>query len=88
MRIASLCAEKMQRASGAASCPPSAGTEPWALDFFSHLDRVRDYSSRHDIDFREASQRFIAIPAPKPKSSKLFLLDFRTKRLACAPARC
>src|SRR6202034_173240 len=23
------------------------GTEPWALDFFSHIDRVRDYCRLH-----------------------------------------
>jgi hypothetical protein len=42
----------------------AAGTEPWALDFFSHLDRVKDFSERHQIAFREASQRSIVIPEP------------------------
>jgi len=43
----------------------AAGTEPWALDFFSHLDRVKDFCERHQIAFREASQRCIVIPAPE-----------------------
>ena len=30
-----------------------AGSEPWALDFFSHLDRVRDYCRLHQIAFEE-----------------------------------
>ena len=42
----------------------AAGTEPWALDFFSHLDRVKDFCVRHEIAFREASQRSIVIPEP------------------------
>lgn len=45
--------------------PAAAGKEPWALDFFSHLDRVRDFCDRHGILFREASQRSIVIPAPE-----------------------
>jgi hypothetical protein len=42
----------------------AAGSEPWALDFFSHLDRVKDFCERRQIAFRQASQRSIVIPAP------------------------
>lgn len=43
------------------------GTEPWALDFFAHLDRVRGYCRLHDIDFEEKiSDRCLIIPAPSP----------------------
>ncbi|HEY6464627.1 MAG TPA: hypothetical protein VIY69_01465, partial [Candidatus Acidoferrales bacterium] len=45
--------------------PAAAGNESWALDFFSHRDRVRDFCERHKIPFREASQRSIVIPAPE-----------------------
>ncbi len=38
-----------------------AATEPWGLDFFSHLDRLRDYCERHQIPYREASGRSIVI---------------------------
>jgi hypothetical protein len=49
------------------------GTEPWALDFFSHLGRVRDFCERHKIAFREANQRSIQIPAPEiPTLESLF----------------
>ncbi len=41
-----------------------AGTEIWALDFFSHLDRLRDYLQRHQIPFREATKHSLAVPAP------------------------
>ena len=43
----------------------TAATEDWALDFFSHLDRVREYCVHHGINYREASQRSIVIPAPE-----------------------
>jgi hypothetical protein len=32
-----------------------AGTEPWGLDFFAHLDRVREYCTLHGIAFEEKS---------------------------------
>lgn len=43
-----------------------AGDEPWALDFFSHLDRVRDYCARHQIAYREANHRSMVIRAAEP----------------------
>jgi len=57
--------------------PAVAGDERWALDFFSHLDRVRDYLQQHDIDFRVAGQHFIAVPAPKPKVLEALLARFQ-----------
>jgi hypothetical protein len=39
--------------------------EAWALDFFSHLERVRGYCRDHTITLREAAQRCIVIPAPE-----------------------
>jgi hypothetical protein len=51
----------------------AAGTESWALDFFSHLDRVREFCERHKIALREASHRSIVIPAPEiPALESLF----------------
>src|SRR5271156_5900242 len=44
----------------------TAGQEVWALDFFSHIDRVRDYCKAHEIAYREASQRSIVVPVPEP----------------------
>jgi hypothetical protein len=41
------------------------GTEPWGFDFFSHLDRVREYCRLHGVAFEEkASGRSLVIPAP------------------------
>jgi hypothetical protein len=50
-----------------------AGTEPWALDFFSHLDRLREFCKAHGVTFREAAGRTIVVPGPVPeKLPKLF----------------
>jgi hypothetical protein len=43
--------------------PAIAGNEPWALDFFSHLDRVREYCKSHAVDFRDAANRCVVIPS-------------------------
>lgn len=39
--------------------------EPWALDFFSHLDRIRDFCKRHQIPYRDATHRSLVVPAPE-----------------------
>ena len=33
-----------------------SATEPWAFDFFSHLERVKEYCGRHGIAYREAGK--------------------------------
>ncbi len=41
------------------------GTDPWVLDFFAHLDRVREYCVRHAVPFDEKSSgRLLTVPAP------------------------
>jgi hypothetical protein len=40
------------------------GKEPYALDFFSHLDRVRDFCQAHNIEFRESAPRCLVIQQP------------------------
>jgi hypothetical protein len=57
----------------------TAGSEPWALDFFSHLDRVRDFCQRHGIAYRDASQRSIVIPAPDPAALASLIDRFQSE---------
>ncbi len=45
--------------------PALAGAEPWALDFFSHLDRLRQFCQSHTIPYREAANRCIVISSPR-----------------------
>ncbi len=40
-----------------------SATEPCAFDFFSHLERVREYCGRHDIEYRE-NGKCMVIGAP------------------------
>ena len=47
-----------------AAFPALAGEEYYVLDFFSHLDRVRDFCSAREIPFREAAERCLVIAQP------------------------
>lgn len=42
-----------------------AGNEAWALDFFSHLDRLREFCRRHNVAFRDGASRTVVVPAPE-----------------------
>ena len=48
----------------AAVFPLLTGDEPFVLDFFSHLDRVRDFCAAKQIAFRDAGPRCVVIPQP------------------------
>jgi hypothetical protein len=51
----------------AATLPALAAAEPWTLDFFAHLERVRGYCVLHAIAFEEKpSGHSLAIPSPEP----------------------
>ena len=45
--------------------PALAESEPWALDFFSHLDRVREFCDRRGIAYRDAAARSLVIAPPE-----------------------
>jgi hypothetical protein len=49
----------------AALMPALVGEQPWALDFFAHLERVREFCRRQAIAFREPNARSIVIPQPQ-----------------------
>jgi hypothetical protein len=49
----------------AALVPALAGGQPWALDFFAHLERVRDYCRQRAMAFREPSAHVMVIPQPE-----------------------
>jgi hypothetical protein len=57
----------------------TTGKEPWALDFFSHLDRVRDYCDRHQVAYRVASQRSVVIQAPEVERLERLLDRFQNE---------
>ena len=53
--------------------------EPYALDFFSHLDRVRDFCQAHNIEFRESARRCLVIPQPSLDTLRRLLERFATE---------
>ena len=48
----------------AAVFPALAGKDALALDFFSHLERVREFCKAHKIDFRESASRCLVVSQP------------------------
>lgn len=48
----------------AAAFPPLANNEFFVVDFFSHLDRVREFCKSHGVEFREAAGRCLVLPQP------------------------
>jgi hypothetical protein len=46
----------------AAIVPALAAGEPWVLDFFAHLDRVREFCGLHGIPFRETAKVLLIEP--------------------------
>ncbi len=63
----------------AVALPAIAADIPWALDFFSHLDRLREFCRAHAIDFREAAARCVVIPQLDPEPLSLLLARFQTE---------
>jgi hypothetical protein len=59
--------------------PALAGSEPWALDFFSHLDRLREFCRLHKIAYREAARRCIVIASPRPEQLAALLGRFESE---------
>jgi hypothetical protein len=45
----------------AAALGALAGSEPWALDFFSHLERVREYCRLRNVAFEEKASGHVLI---------------------------
>ena len=48
----------------AAVVPALAAGQSWVIDFFSHLERVRDFCQRYAIAFREPNAHVMLIPEP------------------------
>lgn len=57
----------------------TAATEPWALDFSSHLDRVSDFCRCHQIAFREPASRCLVIPDPQPTAVEALIDRFQSE---------
>ena len=60
----------------AAALPLVANDEPFVLDFFSHLDRVREFCANHNIAFREAASRSLVIRQPSQQQLRQLMERF------------
>src|SRR5215467_14332223 len=60
----------------AAAFPLLANGEPFVLDFFSHLDRVREFCANHGIAFREAGSRSLEIGQPSQQQLQQLIERF------------
>ena len=56
--------------------PALAAKEAFAVDFFSHLDRVREFCKTRKIAWREAAERCIVIPSPSIQELRQLLERF------------
>lgn len=63
----------------AAAIPALGADQPWALDFVSHLDRVRDFCRANSIGWREAAARCIVVPQPAPEMISALVARFETE---------
>jgi hypothetical protein len=63
----------------AAALTALAGREPFALDFFSHLDRVREFCTSHSVAVREAASRCLVIPQPPEELLELLVGRFESE---------
>jgi hypothetical protein len=44
--------------------PALAGDESYAVDFFSHIERVREFCKTREIAWRDAAERCVVLPQP------------------------
>src|SRR5215470_16450312 len=54
----------------AAAFPLMTNGEPFALDFFSHLERVREFCVGHKIEIRESGSRSLVVFQPSQEQLK------------------
>jgi len=52
------------------------GKEPCVLDFFSHLERVRDFCRVHKVEYRESAPRCLVVPQPSQEQLRRLLGRF------------
>src|SRR5215470_1234923 len=59
--------------------PALAGKEAFAVDFFSHLDRVRQFCKSREIEWREAGERCLVISSPSAEELRQLLERFESE---------
>jgi hypothetical protein len=59
--------------------PAVAAKDSWSLDFFSHIDRVRDYCDMHNVPYRASGKRVIVISSPSKEILEPLLERFHSE---------
>ena len=59
--------------------PALAAKEAFAVDFFSHLDRVREFCKARKIEWREAAERCLVISSPSTEELRQLLERFEAE---------
>jgi hypothetical protein len=60
----------------AAAIPALAGEDFWVLDFFSHLERLREFCATREIAFRETASRCLVVPQPSAEDLRALVERF------------
>ncbi len=63
----------------AAAFPALAASEVFLLDFFSHIERVRDFCNAQAIPYRQAAPRCLVILQPATEHLRLLLARFESE---------
>jgi len=56
-----------------------AAKEPYVIDFFSHVDRVREFCGAHGIAMREAASRCLVVPQPSVELLRQLIARFESE---------
>src|SRR5260221_10709182 len=59
--------------------PALAGDESYAVDFFSHIERVREFCKMREIRLREAAERCVVLPQPNREQLRLIFERFEAE---------
>lgn len=59
--------------------PALAGKELYAVDFFSDIDRVREFCKTRKIEWREAAERCLVIPHPNAQQLRQLFERFEAE---------
>jgi len=62
-----------------AAFPALAGDESYAVDFFSHIERVREFCKMREIRLREAAERCVVLPQPNREQLRLIFERFEAE---------
>jgi hypothetical protein len=67
--------------------PALAGNESFVVDFFSHIERVREFCKSREIALREATERCVVLPQPNPEQLRQIFERFEGETFGiCAGA--